>query len=167
MKLGIQSNFKLCYRNPESSFWKMSLEEYFIPPRSAGAAGCELQGSSGRPWPGLLPPPLLPLHSPSAHTALPGAGSGSSPQESPSWKDTHFAEPGLPGLQLLTSAPPLRARTPAGKSSHLGQSISHPLHAVPCESSKPKSSHRARGNQCSYYGLEIRQGLSSLNPCFI
>lgn len=66
-----------------------------------------------------------------------------------------------------SAAPPLRARTPAGKSSHLGQSISHPLHAVPCESSKPKSSHRARGNQCSYYGLEIRQGLSSLNPCFI
>lgn len=59
------------------------------------------------------------------------------------------AEPGLPGLQLLTLATPVKARPPGGKNSHLGESISHPLCTVPCNSPKPKSSHRCRGGQCS------------------
>lgn len=97
--------------------------------------------------------------SPRAHTTTQWAGSGSLPQNHHPRKTCTLAEPGLPGPQLLTLATPVKARIPAGRSSHVGDSISHPLHASPWSSSKPKSGHRSRGDQCqcsySWLGNQI------------
>lgn len=109
---------------------------------------CELQSRSCRaagasPGPGyfhllLLPVPPHPFwHSPSAHTATLWAGSRSSHQNPHPRKLCPLAEPAAPGLQPLTFATTGKARPPAGKNSHLGQSISHMLHIIPATTQNP------------------------------
>lgn len=102
---------------------------------SHSRGACEQQSTSCRaagasPGPGhshllLLPVPPHPLwHSSlSAHTATAWAGLGSSPQNPHPRKLCPLAEPHAPGLQHLTFAPTGKAKPPAGKNSHLGESI--------------------------------------------
>lgn len=125
---------------------------------SKGVQGASCRAAGASSGQGCSHLPRLLHHQPSAHTTTPWAGSGSLPQKSPSEKDTHFGRTGSPWAAAPDVAMPAKARTPAGKSSHLGQSISHPLHAVPCKSSKPKSSHRSRGDRCSYSWLGNQTG---------
>lgn len=148
----------------------MSLQQHFIFQRSAWAAEHKLQGSRSQLWPRPVPsPPLCSVtpSRPATHASPQRAGSGSLPQNPRPRNTCTLAEAGLPAPQLLTLATLAKARPPqAARNSHLGESISHPLHTAPCNSSKPKPGHRSRRDQCSYSWLGNQIGSFSAKRKF-